>query len=312
MTIAAIGDVHLGALDRHIPDAYKKVIRTISRILANCESKGIHEVVFLGDIGDSVHIPDHMFLAFCDMLKKHDMYYHILVGNHDRASVDSHSLNILSWMGRNELLPVRVYNEPEIVKIEEDRYFMCPSPYVEDVPKKCRYGFGHFGFSGALSDTGTALASKNTPKGRWVLGDYHTPQNGKTYIYAGSVTQTKFYEEPDKGYIEIDEQPKFVSWTPSILLGRKTLTSLDELDRLDPDIHYVVTLSGGLTSPANWASQYPNVVRLITEKPVSKKASALLKNIQTSDISAGLDAWLANKGLKDKDISLARRLIGLQ
>lgn len=309
MTVACIGDIHLGALDRYIPKAYLRVLDTIDKIVDNCVSKGIDNIVLLGDVSDTPQLPDHILIKLLDLFKKYDVAWHIPVGNHDRASEKEHALRLIDWMGKSGLLNVRVYNKPEIVKIDDDRYFMCPSPYVEDVPKKCRYGFGHFGFSGAMSDSGIRLKTKNAPNGRWILGDYHTPQFGKTYMYAGSVAQVKFYESPEKGYIELEDEPKFISWKPSILLGRESLTSLEDFERLDTNTYYMVTFSGKVDLPPNWTTKYPNIVRITSEKPVSKKARVLLKSIKTTDVLANLDSWLANKGLTDKEIRLARRLL---
>lgn len=310
--IACIGDVHLGKLDMLIPRAFEKVIATIEGMIQNAVDKGCETVVFLGDISETPNLPDHIAVSFFNMLRGFDVRYHVILGNHDRLSADDHALRLLKWLGESEFLNLKVYETPETVKIDGRRFFMCPNPYVEDVPKNCKLGFGHFGYDGAKSDSGFTLASKHSPKGYWVLGDYHTAQKGKNYIYAGSVTQTKFAEKLPKGYIEVEDgNARFIKWTPAIVLEQKTIQTADDFTTLKRSVYYTCTVDSSVEIPHDWATKYPNIIRLSSDKKVSKKARALIQNIKDSNVLEGLDAWLTQDGLSEKEIRRGRRLINL-
>lgn len=309
--IGAIGDVHLGAVDRSIKGAYLKVLSTIERIIENLQRKGCKVIVFLGDIFDKPTAEDNMMIAFWSMLMKYkDIKFYALIGNHDMANVNEHSLKLTQWLGEIGAINITTFDKPTIKKIDGDKYLFCPHPHIIDAPSSVRYAFGHFGFNGAVSDTGISLKTKHEPKGRWVLGDYHTPQRGKRYHYAGSVAQVKFYESPEKGYIELDEKDRFVSWKPDILLGKAVINNNEDLESLDSNTYWQVRFGSKVDLPRDWAEKYPNIVDFTADKLPSKRAKILMKRVASEDPLKGLDEYLRAKcGLSDKEIALANRMI---
>lgn len=310
--IGCLGDIHLGAVDRSIKGAYLKVISTLEKIIENLKRKGCKTIVLLGDVFDKPTVEDDMVIAFWAMLMKYpDIKFYALIGNHDMANVNEHSLKLTQWLGEVGALNITTFDKPTVKKIDGERYFFCPHPHVTDAPANARYAFGHFGFNGATSDSGISLKTKNEPKGRWVLGDYHTPQRGKRYQYAGSVAQVKFHESPDKGYIELEDSDRFVSWTPDLLLGKATIETLDDLKSLDKNTYWQVRFGAKVDLPRDWAEKYPNIVDFTADKLPSKRAKILMKRVASEDPLKNLDAYLRAKcGLSDKEITLANKMIG--
>lgn len=311
--ICCIGDLHLGALDRTIPGAYTKVLSTLDRVVENVKKKGCEHIVLLGDIFDKPTADDDMMIAFWALVMKHkDMKWHSIVGNHDMANVNEYSLKLTKWLGDVGAFNITTYAKPKVVKINGDKYLFCPHPYVIDAPDSVRYCFGHFGWNGAKSDTGHSLKTRHEPKGRWVLGDYHTAQRGKRYQYAGGLCQVKFYEGQDKGYIELDDEDRFVAWEPDIKLGKAVIRNPDDMAALDKDIYWQVKITAKAGLPADWAQRYPHVVDHSADKIASDRAKILMKKVATEDPLKELPAFLRNCGLSDKEIALADKILGRQ
>lgn len=310
--IGAIGDIHLGAIDRTIKGAYLKVISTVDKVIENLKRKGCKTCVFLGDIFDKPTADDDMMIAFWAMLMKHkDMTFYSIIGNHDMANINQHSLKLTKWLGDIGALNITTFDKPTVKRIDGDKYLFCPHPHIIDAPRNVRYAFGHFGFNGATSDSGIHLKTKHEPNGRWVLGDYHTPQRGKTYHYAGSIVQVKFFESPEKGYIEIDDKDRFVSWKPDILLGKAVVNNLEELKALDSNTYWQAKFGASLDLPPDWAQKYPHIVEFTADKLPSKRAKVLMKRVATEDPLKDLEEFLRSRcGLSDKEIALGNSMLG--
>lgn len=306
--IACFGDLHIEALERHIPDSSARVLSTLKKSMKREASRGVAAFVQLGDSFDSPYPDQHYIREYTKVLRQFpDIPFHILMGNHDFADIKHNSLRLIKYFCDIGFINGTVYTKPKIVKIDGESYFFCPHPYVVDPPKSVRYCFGHFGFDGAKSDTGYTLKSKNAPKGRWILGDYHTPQKGKTYIYAGSLCQTKWHESREKGYIRIEESPRFIQIEPDILLDRTTVDTAADLAELDPNVYWSVNFGRKVKLPPDWSQKYPHIVRHHTEKSSSKRAKILMKKVATDDPLEGFADYLRNEGLNDKEIRYSMR-----
>lgn len=309
--ICAIGDLHIDALDKYIPEAHTKILSTLDRVVTREKENGSSHLIQLGDSFDSPFPEQHHVIAYLKVLRKHsDMYTYILMGNHDYADVNSNSLKYIKFLCKTGFVNGEVVTKPKVVKIHDEKYFLCPHPYIDDQPKNVRYSFGHYGYEGAKSDTGYTLHSGNAPRGRWVLGDYHTPQKGKNYIYAGSLTQVKWHEDKEKTYLRIDESINQIIVKPDIVLDRATIDSVDDLKSLNRDHYWSVNITRNAKLPPDWATKYPHVVRHHTEKQTSKRAKILMQQIVTDDPLAGLADYLRNEGLSDKEIRYAYKKLG--
>lgn len=308
--ITCIGDLHIDALDKYIPDAYKKILSTFDRVVQREIDNGASHIIQLGDSFNSPYPEQYHVTDYIKSLKKVSVPLTILMGNHDFADVRNNSLRFVSFLCKTGFINGSVVKKPEIVKIDGDKYFFCPHPYIMDQPKGVRYSFGHFGYDGAKGDNGYSIKSGNSPRGRWILGDYHTPQKGKNFIYAGSLCQVKWHESTDKAYIRLDETPKLISVQPDILLDRASIDSMDDLNRLSPSSYWSVNISRKVKLPPDWASKYPHIVRHHTEKSSSKRAKILMKQVASDDPLSGLGDYLREEGLSDKEVKIAFKKLG--
>lgn len=309
--LCCIGDLHQEALERYIPDSSKRILSTFNKVVDKEVANGCSAIIQLGDSFDSAYPDQDYITAYMKSLRRHpSIPTYIIMGNHDYADVKTNSLKAISWLCKIGFIKGKVFKKPEILKLDDEKYFFCPHPYVVDQPKGVRYSFGHFGYDGAKGDNGFTLKSKNSPKGRWILGDYHTPQHGKNYIYAGSLCQVKWHEDSNKSYIRLDETPKNIQIKPDIILGRATIDSEEKLDSLDRDVYWSVNITRKVKLPPDWARQYPHVIRHHTEKAASKRAKILMEQVASDDPLSGLDDYLRNEGLSDKEIKRCNQLLG--
>ena len=309
--ITCIGDLHLDALENVIPNSIQLILSTLNSVIDKEVSRGSGTIVFLGDIFDSAYPSQENVVLLIKSLQRHpDVKKYILMGNHDYDDVKHHSLRLINWLCKSGFINGKVFIKPTKVNIDDESYLFSPHPYIVDNPPKVRYCFGHFGFNGAKSDTGYTLKSKNNPKGRWILGDYHTAQRGKSYIYAGSLTQIKFYESPDKYIIRLDDRPEHIQIKPQIVLGRTSIKSVDDLEALDPKTYWSVNISREAKLPPDWARKYPRIVHQHTEKSSSKRQQILMKKVASDDPLEGLDHYLINEGLTDKEVKRAMSFVG--
>mgnify|MGYP003533678504 FL=1 len=164
--LAIIGDLHLGPkeLETVIPGVYKKQLSTLDKIVEASNEKGCRDFFFVGDIFDTAE-PDFKYQrAFALWLRKKikdGNIFHFIPGNHDSDSVDKHSLVFIDLVRvfiKKGL--INVYLKPQVVTFDDCPVFVCPHPYIMDMPKGCKYALGHFAFSGARGDNGFVIKTK--------------------------------------------------------------------------------------------------------------------------------------------------------
>lgn len=311
--ISAIGDLHLDALERHIPNSHEKIISTFNKVCAREVSLGTSAIVQLGDAFDNAY-PDLVHLtAFIEALHKNNKVpIYMILGNHDFDDKRNWALRPVAFLCKIGFINGKVFRKPEVVKINGDKYLMCPHPYVvNEPPKGVKICFGHFGYQGARGDNGYVIKSGNAPLGRWVLGDYHTAQRGKNYAYPGSLTQVKFHESPDKYIIRIEDKVQTVKINPDIKLGRASINSVEDLQNLDPDTYWSINVSSGTKLPPDWSSKYPQVIRHHAEKDTSKRQRVLMQKVASENPLEGFGDYLMEQGMSKKEKSRTLELLGI-
>lgn len=310
MTIA-VGDLHLDRLNRLIPNAEDLVLSTLAKVYDYARREGVQDIVVLGDVFHTAEPNQGSVTKVIRFFRDNrDVTTHILKGNHDQTDEDNHSLRTLQLLFKYRFLTGRVYTKPRVVELQDgERYWFCPHPYTLDQPKDVRYSFGHFGYEGARGDNGFVIKNGASPRGRWVLGDYHTHQRGKNYLYPGSLYQVQFYEAPEKYFVHVTDKLRSVQVKPDLRLGRLTLASEADLAALTPDTYWSVNVGREAKLPDNWMVRYPNVVRHHTEKGVSKRQRVLMQQVANEDPLDGLADELANAGLDDPQIDRAFHLL---
>ena len=312
--ISCIGDLHIEGLERHIPDIYKKILSTFDKVVDREVENGTSAIIQLGDTFDGAD-PDQIYTAaFIESLYRHPTIpKYILIGNHDFDDVKHYALRTIRWLFKIGFLNGKVFGKPEVMKIDGDNYLFCSHPHVVDKPPKNTFMcFGHFGYQGARGDNGYVIKSGNAPKGRWVLGDYHTAQRGKNYAYPGSLTQIKFHESPDKYIIRVDDSVKTVKIKPDYRLGRTTIETNEQLEALDRDTYWSVNISSKVKLPPDWARKYPNIIRHHAEKDTSKRQRVLMKQVASEDPLEGFRDYLLEQGMSKKEATRTLQLMGIE
>lgn len=325
---AAIGDVHLEGLNSILPrDQLTYQLKAIRRVLSICRKLGIRYLIQAGDLFHSSSPDPITVIGLAElMLEFHDIRWIIICGNHDRPLLHKHSMRTLDWLGRNRMLPVQVVLKPMVRKINGVPFFLCPHPFIEDQPNEAAISIGHFPWSGAKRDNGSVENSGSSPKGRWLLGDFHTAQEGKRWSYIGSLTQMSWQERLPKGFDiislsdegDIDIRKRIVR-TPYELRNLAINYSKDfkKIENED-NIYYSLLLNNDITLPSDWQGKYPNI--LAHKKPSStKEIKQTLEQIQLSDDPFdGLEDYLIDRGNLSDDqirwgvayVNKARRSLG--
>lgn len=310
MTVACIGDLHLGKLD-HLRSNFSALqLKTLKVTLREIVENGIGSVVFLGDIFDIPDPPQQLVVRLLKLLRTFELDYYIILGNHDKLSIEYHSCEFFEALANAKFLNARVISKPEIIKVEGLKAWFCPHPYTEDVPKGVTVGFGHFPWTGAKRDNGSVEQHGYNPKGNWVLGDFHGPQDGKRHTYAGSLTQLTFGEKADKRYLIVDGDGNIQSRKVDVqyVLNSAIVSSTEELDLLDTKVFWSVAWGKNYTPPADWSSKYPHILRhAFTSKKDSKKEH--YSSFILSNPLASLKDWLkARKNLKEDRVTRAMKV----
>ena len=311
-TLFAIGDVHLSKMDHIIPDFLQQQLEAISSILAKAKGEGVADIVFLGDLFHVPNPPQKTSAAFLELLvKNRELRYHFLVGNHDSVASGDHSMEVYGVLQRAKLLDITVYDRPKAVKIGGRKYWMCPHPFAEAPPVEVDLCFGHFPWSGAKRDNGSVSGTGQNPKGQWVLGDFHTHQEGKRFMYAGSLTQLSWGERLPKGFIEVaGKKASFVKIKPPYVLREATVSSLKELEALERKGTYWHVICGGeFTMPNDHSLRFPHVLAHRPEISQAKEvvSSAMFAGL-TLDPLDNLGPWLKKRDvLTEKEMAWATR-----
>lgn len=281
-----IGDLHLGCQINYIPNLYKLQIKNLQACVALAIDHGIEHIWLLGDIFDAPHPPRHIQIALLKFMNKNpDVHFHIIVGNHDWESSEHHALMLTKSI--TGLFPTNytVYEKPQVVTIDGMEIFVCSHPNVLDRPNKSvSWCLGHFAWNGAKGDNGYKVETKFSPKGKWILGDFHTHQSTSRYVYAGSLHPVTWHEGEDKGVLIFDED----DWMWHKIEGCYSLNTMhlssdEDLRKIHTKGHNYWSLKteSGYTIPNEIKEKYPNIVHITASN--KKKTTAQKVLLDTRD-----------------------------
>lgn len=333
MSILAIGDAHLERLDTILPGFQRGTryqIALLKRILDAAKKDMIEHVVFLGDVFDTPSPLQRTLVALLDLLSAYpSITFHAIVGNHDaigatdvKADTAQHSFEVYQWLAAQKKAKINVYTSPKVVNLCGKNYFFCPHPFIEDQPAKCIMSFGHFAWTGARTDSGYSTRTGHTPKGQWILGDFHTSQQGDRYRYAGSISQITFGEKDKKVYLHITDQG-IVSERKSPLtymlnkdIVVRSVKDYNGLYALQGSTMYFSIVFDGFVPPDDWQSQLPNVVKHTFEnmrregaEPSTKASLSLVFGDSKTLVKTGLDPYMKKRGLSKAEVKAGNTLI---
>lgn len=279
--LMAIGDIHLGALSQHIPDLWKKQLQHLQRVLNYAVDSGVQHVFLMGDVFDTAYPTNKLVIALRRCLSKYpELTFYIIIGNHDWESSEHHALQWLHDLGTTKKFNFHVFTKPRVITVAGVKLFVCPHPYIMESPKPVHWCLGHFAWNNAKSDHGKPIPSGNSPRGRWILGDFHTHQNGKRYVYIGSLSQITWHEQMPKGIITFDREDwRFQPFTPTYRLAVKEISEDAELQDLDKDCYWSIRTVNNYTLPSDYKLKHHHIVHLsAARKRQDIRASVLLSD----------------------------------
>jgi DNA repair exonuclease SbcCD nuclease subunit len=329
----AIGDLHLDKLTKYWPNANTLQLNSVRRTVNSSVLKGATQVFLLGDIAEGIrdNTGNAMRLsepAQCELLgllfeldKRIDT--HIILGNHDWASEGNHSLSVFIEMQKHGVFKrVRFYPELDRVKIEGQRVAMMPYPNVEP-PKGCELGFAHYEVSGAVGDNGRAVHSSDTFD--WscpiIQGHLHTRQRVRNHWYPGTLYQTSFGENADKGYALLHMGQKLkVQWVkhePPFKLVNLRVNKREDFKQLTTDEHTLFKLfvHEDVTVPDDLLMKFPNIVNRLAFASEAEAEALEQDEFQTENQKIDLNDrvvlpdFLKSKGADKKQIERALQIV---
>lgn len=204
MRFLFVGDIHIGAIQNYFngEDYIHPVIQTLKQIWEHAKDNGIETIIIGGDVFDTPFPTDEEKKQFLRCLDK-KLQYHIILGNHDIATSQENSLNLLSYIVKDLGLldNVHFYFDPSEVQIDGIKFNMLPYPYKNPTIPAPAVCIGHFETKGSISDNGKIFQEgiELNKDYVWLLGHLHRQQGD---IYPGSILQHRFGEPVNKYFFD--------------------------------------------------------------------------------------------------------------
>jgi len=213
----AIGDLHFDKLDGLYPINHLKLqAAEINKAMRYALQNGIRYVFFLGDIGEHPTLSDAAKEVFFNLLHKYDgkLDIHIILGNHDVAMEDSHSLKLFHRLYEtSKFQTVHIHAKPNQRVLGGVPVTFLPFPadnpsiLGDSTISSPSINLAHIERPGAKRDNGYTIKKggieEPDTKDIWVIGHLHTPQKvGRSY-YPGTLYQLNFGESLPKGFAHI-------------------------------------------------------------------------------------------------------------
>ena len=307
-----IGDLHLEKLDSRIEGFTGLALKTLSHTITTVRDSGITTFVFMGDIFDGPDPSQNSQVSFLKCLSRFDdCKFYLLMGNHDFSDITKHSLSLTQWAG-TVLKNIKVITKPKVLKLGGVKVWACPHPFVEPAPEKVAWCLGHFAVNGSKSDNGFAIRTKHAPKGRWLLGDFHTPQSGKSkscrFTYIGSLVQLSWSEKTGKRVVVVDDSGDLQSVKIKLPYFLKTVSvGKGKPPKLKKNWYVRIKTSTRDNLDQDWLRDNPNIVKIdVASKKKDKRAQVALDSLVSDDPLKSLEPYL--RTTKFDEATLARAL----
>jgi hypothetical protein len=312
-----IGDLHLtdsyghGGLASYIenPDLY--VMREVTRILVWARKQNIKHVFMYGDVCCKPRMSYEAHLALTQMLRKHKKFeFHFILGNHDKAGLDSQQGHSLELLADYQLPNVHIYTSDTIVNIEgvDVNFLSWPSSRVS----KKALNVIHVEVNGSQLDSGKLIESEelSATNAVCVAGHLHTKHRVRNTYYSGTIYQTCFGEGEKKYFHHIsfrnneDYEINSVPFDHEYKLFNVVINTDDDMAKLSKNPKHLlkVVVKDGVKAPL------PDLPNIVISKAYKTKAE--LQTILTEDLVSSTELviksddffnhWLANKGVPEK------------
>jgi DNA repair exonuclease SbcCD nuclease subunit len=329
-----VGDLHLDKLTKYWPDANKMQLRSARLAVDAARRKGATEVFFLGDIaegirdntGNAMRLSEPAQCAFLAMLLDLDQHVntHVILGNHDWASEGSHSLQMfLTMQEHNVFRRVRFYADLERVKIGTTRCAMMPFPHTAP-PAKTELAFAHYEVGGAVGDNGRSVHASDEHRYEChvIQGHLHTHQRVRNHWYPGTLYQTSFGENEDKGYAIFQPGGKklgyeWIQHKPPFILRNLRVNEKADFKQLvaDEKILFKLFVHESVKVPDDLLTRFPNIVNRLAFASEAEAEVLERDEFQTENQKINLDTrsalpdFLVGKGASKKQVERALQIV---
>jgi hypothetical protein len=217
---------------------------------------------------------------------------------------------------------VRLYESLEKTRIEGVRCAMMPFPNTVP-PKGTDVGFAHYEVAGAVGDNGRAAHAQDDFNFDCpiVQGHLHTYQRVRNHYYPGTLYQTSFGENTDKGYALFQPGKKFgykrvARGAPFQLLNLR-VNKREDFKQLtaDPKILYKLFVHEDVTVPDNLLTRFPNIVNRLAFASEEEAASLEQDEFSTENQRVDLDSravlpdYLRSKGATRRQIERSLQIV---
>lgn len=227
----SIGDIHGDKLRNLFPNSIELQFNEINKAVHYGRKQGEKHFSFLGDLSEHIRLSQEAECAFIRFFCYWDskIELDVILGNHDFAENNNHSLLPFMEMQRAGLFKtIRFHEKPYVKKIDGIYHNFCPYPFTE--PVKNAVNYGHFEVSGSTRDNGTKINKAHDvgEKDNWVMGHLHTPHDVGKVHYTGTLYQLNFGES----------LPKHFSMINARLKGGKLKLDIERV-RTDPEFKLI-------------------------------------------------------------------------
>lgn len=304
-----VGDVHCDK-PKPYPNYLKVAVDTLKGICNYAKDEGIKHIFLLGDIFETPYPSDTTKIEILKLLDDKDLFFYIILGNHEWSSNELNSLELLSYLANTKYSNVSIFLQPTCRKIGGLRFQFLPFPCEKPISDKKSICLAHTGFDGFLTDSGRQVkGTKLDKKHSWFVGHLHLRQGN---IYPGSILQNNFGETEDKYFFhciaenEGSIQVKAVAIPQTYKLKKVIIKTDSDWKKLkpNPNIYYKIDVKNDLVIPNLEKYNIVNIGYFKKETELSDTELVLSKEeMEICNPTLYLSSFLKKKGLgKEKRI----------
>lgn len=297
-------DLHLKKANSWFNNGLDLQYKAIRQAFQYAVDHAVPTVIIGGDISEDHYLDGGALGILADLLCEFDglLDIHIILGNHDVASEEHHSLLPVSRLVKGKRFKtVYVYEQPTFRRINGVPFNFLPFPFGAEARKRGlkepAFNVAHLEWRGAVRDNGVSRIGTegyyHKSKDRWLIGHLHTAQELEKgwVIYCGTLYQCSFGERLEKSMCLLEGTAKNLKLTriPVALPWRllkvsiKTQKDLSKLPKSATDLLHL-KVAPGIVLPAMLPSNVIKVtggqskeVEMDEQPEISKSPKNLLR-----------------------------------
>lgn len=312
-----LGDFHL---DKQKP--YPNYLQVSKNAVLSClnyaEDNDIKNIVILGDLFDTPYPSDEAKIALLEIFER-EFEFFVILGNHDWASTEKNSLELLTYLADKKYSNVHLYITPTLGKIGKLRCQFLPFPQEMPISEKQSVCFSHASYHGFMTDNHKSIkGTKLDNRHKWYVGHIHLRQGD---IYPGSILQNTFGESEEKfffhviAYSQSNIKTKAIPILQPYYLRKVVIRSEEDFRKLESDetIYYKLDVKNDVVIPRGLEQKY-NIVnigyfRKEEELDISTELTLSREEMEICKPTLYLSSYLKSKGFKKSERIRAKKLV---